>query len=219
MLRQSLAVGPLASTTTVVGCPDTHEAIVIDPGGDAGRIIDLLDRMKLRPVSIVHTHGHFDHIMGTRDLVAATSAPVAIHEADVALYRDLVLQARFFDFVAETPPEPTEILVGGEILRFGHYEARVLHTPGHTPGSVCLFIERTDSNPLLLSGDTLFAEGIGRTDFPGGSFPQIIASIRERLLSLPDNTVVVPGHGPETTIGEEREHNPYVGRRVLPRYR
>jgi len=215
MLRESLVVGPLDSNATVLGCPATREALVVDPGGDAGRILALLGRMSLRVVGLVHTHGHFDHIMGTRDMVAATAAPVSIHDGDQALYRGLVREACYFDLMAEAPPEPTQILAGGEILRFGQYEARVLHTPGHTPGSMCLFIERTGSQPLLVAGDTLFAGGIGRTDFPGGSFPQIIASIRDVLLTLPDDTVVIPGHGPETTIGEERAHNPYVGRRAL----
>lgn len=217
MLRESLVVGPVDCNATVLGCPETREALVVDPGGDAGRILALLARLKLRAVGLVHTHGHFDHIMATRDMAAATSAPVSIHRGDLDLYRGLVREARYFDLMAETPPEPSQILLGGESLRFGRYEARVLHTPGHTPGSMSLFIEQTDSTPLLLAGDTLFAGGIGRTDFPGGSFPQIIASIRDVLLNLPDETVVVPGHGPETMIGEEREHNPYVGRRAQRR--
>jgi hydroxyacylglutathione hydrolase len=217
MLRESLVVGPVDCNATVLGCPETHEALVVDPGGDAGRILALLARMKLRAVGLVHTHGHFDHIMATRDMATATSAPISIHRGDLDLYRGLVREARTFDLMAETPPEPSQILIGGESLRFGRYEARVLHTPGHTPGSMSLFVEQTDSAPLLLAGDTLFAGGIGRTDFPGGSFPQIIASIREVLLKLPDETVVIPGHGPETTIGEEREQNPYVGRRALRR--
>jgi glyoxylase-like metal-dependent hydrolase (beta-lactamase superfamily II) len=124
----------------------------------------------------------------------------------------LARQSRYFDLVAERPPEPTQILAGGETLSFGQLGALVLHTPGHTPGSVCLFIEATGGAPLLLAGDTLFAGGIGRTDFPGGSSKRILSSIRDTLFALPDETVVVPGHGPETTIGEEREHNPYVGR-------
>ena len=120
--------------------------------------------------------------------------------------------ARYFDLVAEEPPEPAQILAGGEILPFGQLRACVLHTPGHTPGSVSLFIEPSDGTPLLLAGDTLFAGGIGRTDFPGSSSEQIVLSICDKLFALPDETVVVAGHGPETTIGEEREHNPDVGR-------
>jgi hydroxyacylglutathione hydrolase len=126
----------------------------------------------------------------------------------------LARQARYFDLVTEKPPEPALILAGGETLSFGQLHARVLHTPGHTAGSVVFFIETTDNAPLLLAGDTLFAGGIGRTDFPGGSFKRIMRSIRDTLFALPGETVVVPGHGPETTIGEEREHNPHVGRRA-----
>jgi glyoxylase-like metal-dependent hydrolase (beta-lactamase superfamily II) len=216
MLRKSLAVGPVGCNCTVVVCPATHEALIVDPGGDAGRILALLAKLGARAVGITHTHGHFDHILGTRDVAAATSAPVSIHGEDLDLYRGLVRQARYFDLVAEGPPEPAQILAGGETLRFGQMQARVLHTPGHTPGSVGLFIDATAEAPLLLAGDTLFKGGIGRTDLPGGSSVQILRSIRDTLFALPDQTVVVPGHGPETTIGEERENNPYVGRRAIP---
>jgi glyoxylase-like metal-dependent hydrolase (beta-lactamase superfamily II) len=212
MLRKSLAVGPVGCNCSVVVCPVTHEALVVDPGGDAGRILALLTKLGARAVGIVHTHGHFDHILGARDVKAATGAPVSIHGDDLDLYRGLVRQARHFDLVADEPPEPSQILAGGETLRFGQLQARVLHTPGHTPGSIGLFIEATGEAPLLLAGDTLFEGGIGRTDFPGGSSQQILHSIHDKLFALPDETVVVPGHGPETTIGEEREHNPYVGR-------
>jgi glyoxylase-like metal-dependent hydrolase (beta-lactamase superfamily II) len=168
--------------------------------------------MSAQVVGIVHTHGHFDHILATREVAAATGAPISIHGGDLDLYRGLARQARHFDLVAEKPPEPAQILAGDETLSFGQFHARVLHTPGHTPGSVGFFIEATGGPPLLLAGDTLFAGGIGRTDFPGGSSKRILRSIRDTLFALPDETVVVPGHGPETTIGEEREHNPYVGR-------
>jgi len=214
MLRKSLAVGPVGCNCTVVVCPITHEALIVDPGGDAGKILALLPKLGARAVGIVHTHGHFDHILGTREVAAATGAPVSIHGGDLDLYQGLVRQARHFDLVAEEPPQPVQILAGGETLRFGQLQARVLHTPGHTPGSVGLFIAATGGAPLLLAGDTLFAGGIGRTDFPGGSFEQILRSIHDTLFALPDETVVVAGHGPETTIGEEREHNPHVGRRA-----
>ena len=214
MLRKNLVVGPLGCNCTVVVCPVTREALIVDPGGDAGRILALLAKMVARAVGIVHTHGHFDHILGTREVAAATGAPVSIHGGDLDLYQGLVRQARHFDLVAEEPPEPAQILAGGETLSFGQLQTRVLHTPGHTPGSVGLFIETSGGAPLLLAGDTLFAGGIGRTDFPGGSSEQILRSIRDTLFALPDETVVVPGHGDETTIGEEREENPYVGRRV-----
>lgn len=212
MLRNSLAVGPVECNCTVVACPVTGEALIVDPGGDAGKILALLPKLGVRVVGIVHTHGHFDHILGTREVAAATGAPISIHGGDLDLYLGLARQARYFDLVAERPPEPTQILAGGETLSFGQFRALVLHTPGHTPGSVGLFIEATGGAPLLLAGDTLFAGGIGRTDLPGGSSRRILSSIRDTLFALPDETVVVPGHGPETTIGEEREHNPYVGR-------
>jgi len=214
MLRNSLAVGPVGCNCTVVVCPVTREALVVDPGGDAGKILALLTKMNARAVGIVLTHGHFDHILGTREVAAATGAPVSIHGGDLDMYQGLVRQARYFDLMAEQPPEPAQILAGGEILSFGQLRALVLHTPGHTPGSVGLFIEAPGEVPVLLAGDTLFEGGIGRTDFPGGSSQQILRSIRDTLFLLPNETVVVAGHGPETTIGEERENNPYVGRRA-----
>ena len=214
MKVKRMPVGVYAANCYILMDEETKETAIIDPGGDAEKVLALLAMMGARAVGIVHTHGHFDHILGTREVAAATGAPVSIHGGDLDLYRGLVRQARYFDLAAEEPTEPTQILAGGEMLSFGQLHARVLHTPGHTPGSMGLYIEPTSGAPLLLAGDTLFADGIGRTDFPGGSFKQILRSIRDTLFALPDETVVVPGHGPETTIGEEREHNPHVGRLV-----
>jgi glyoxylase-like metal-dependent hydrolase (beta-lactamase superfamily II) len=209
-LLRTIAVGPVGANCSVLMCAATNEALVVDPGGDAGRILALLVEMKARPVLIAHTHGHFDHILGTRDVVASTKAPVAIHGGDLELYRGLVRSARMFRLAAEEPPTVQQVWVGGETLRFGQLSARVLHTPGHTPGSVGLYMEDLNGRPLLVAGDTLFAHGIGRTDFPGGSHKQITKSIREVLYRLPSETIVIAGHGEDTTIGEERENNPYV---------
>ncbi len=209
-LLRTVAVGSLGANCSVLACAATREALVVDPGGDAGAILALLDEMQVRAVLIAHTHGHFDHIMGTREVAASTKAPVAIHGRDLDLYRNLVRAARVYRLAAEPPPPVQQVWVGGETLRFGQLSARVLHTPGHTPGSVGLYIEDVNGRPLLLAGDTLFAGGIGRTDSPGGSHEQIVRSIRDVLYKLPPETVVIAGHGEDTTIGEERTNNPFV---------
>jgi glyoxylase-like metal-dependent hydrolase (beta-lactamase superfamily II) len=209
-LLRTIVVGPVGANCSVLACAETGEALVVDPGGDAGRILALLAEMKVQPVLIAHTHGHFDHILGTREVAASTKAPVAIHGGDLDLYRGLVRIARMFHLAAEEPLPVQQIWAGGEILRFGQLSARVLHTPGHTPGSVGLYIEDLNGRPLLIAGDTLFAHGIGRTDFPGGSEKQIVKSIREVLYRLPPETRVIAGHGEDTTIAEERENNPWV---------
>jgi glyoxylase-like metal-dependent hydrolase (beta-lactamase superfamily II) len=154
--------------------------------------------------------------MGTGEVAARTGAETFVHAGDRWLWDNVPMQAQLFGLWRAgdvPPPPPTRELAGGEALAFGHREARALHTPGHTPGSVSFFVERVGETPLVFAGDTLFRRSIGRTDLWGGSFEDLSRSIRERLLTLPDATIVVPGHGPETTIGEEREANPFVGGR------
>ena len=209
-------MGALGCNCSIIACPETSEALVVDPGDEAPRILAELQRRGWKAVQIVHTHAHFDHVMGTDAVSHATGAETSLHKGDRWLYDHVPDQLRLFGLPARavTTPAPTRELAGGEVLTFGKHEARVLHTPGHTPGSICLYLETAGEPPLLLAGDTLFAGSIGRTDLPGGSFEEIVTSIRGPLFSLPETTLVVPGHGPETTIGLERMDNPYVGGRA-----
>jgi hydroxyacylglutathione hydrolase len=208
MKMRTLIVGPVSCTCCIVVCAETGEAAVVDPGGDADAILAEVADMGVTVRHVLHTHGHFDHVMGTKEVVAATGAEVSLHRQDGAIYEHLTMQAMAFGFYAEQPPGVSRWLVGGESLTIGKLKAEVIHTPGHTPGSVGFYFAKPES--LLLAGDTLFADAVGRTDFPGGSFEQLQVSIRDRLYVLPDETRVIPGHGPETTIGYERENNPFV---------
>jgi hydroxyacylglutathione hydrolase len=216
LIRESFPVGLLGCNCSIVADPGTKQAIVVDPGDQAPEILARLERLGVQAVKLVHTHAHFDHVLGTGAVAERTGAEVLLHAGDRWLYDNVELQARMFGI----PWSPavmaplTRELTGGEVLPFGNREARVLHTPGHTPGSLCFFVERTGETPVVFSGDTLFRRSIGRTDLWGGSAEQLLASIRDQLFSLPDDTIVVPGHGPPTTIGAEREANPYVGRRA-----
>jgi glyoxylase-like metal-dependent hydrolase (beta-lactamase superfamily II) len=215
LIRKSFSVGALGCNCTIVACPETHEALVIDPGDEAPRVLRALADQGVTAVRIVHTHAHFDHVMATGDVAAATGAEILLHRDDRWLYDAVPMQLELFGMArpgAAAPPPPTRELTGDEALGFGRREARALHTPGHTPGSMCFLLEHAGETPLLFAGDTLFRGSIGRTDLPGGSVDDIARSIRERLLTLPDETRVIPGHGPETTIGAEREENPFVGR-------
>jgi len=215
LIRKSFPVGALGCNCTIVACPETHEALVIDPGDEAPRVLRALAEEGVTAVRIVHTHAHFDHVMATGDVAAATGAEILLHRDDRWLYDAVPMQLELFGMArpgAAAPPPPTRELAGDEALGFGRREARALHTPGHTPGSMCFLLEHAGETPLLFAGDTLFRGSIGRTDLPGGSVDDIARSIRERLLTLPDQTRVIPGHGPETTIGAEREDNPFVGR-------
>jgi glyoxylase-like metal-dependent hydrolase (beta-lactamase superfamily II) len=213
LIRRSFRVGALGCNCSVVVCPDTKEALVVDPGDEAPRVLEALAAEGARAVKIVHTHAHFDHVMGTGEVAARTGAEILIHAGDRWLYDNVPMQAQMFGLWRADdvpPPPPTRELAGDEALAFGRREARALHTPGHTPGSLCFFLERAGETPLVFAGDTLFRRSIGRTDLWGGSFEDITRSIRERLLTLPDATVVVAGHGPDTTIGEERAANPFL---------
>jgi glyoxylase-like metal-dependent hydrolase (beta-lactamase superfamily II) len=212
LIRRSFPVGALGCNCTIVACPETHQGLVIDPGDEAPRILAELAGLGVTAVALVHTHAHFDHIMADGELSKATGAEILIHRDDRWLYDNVEMQAGVFGLRAPPPPRPTRELAGGEVIPFGHREARSLHTPGHTPGSICLFLEAPGERPLLFAGDTLFAGAIGRTDLWGGSSEQIIKSITGALFALPEETVVIPGHGPLTTIAAEREDNPYVGK-------
>jgi hydroxyacylglutathione hydrolase len=225
LIHEVIPVGMLQCNCSILGDPATGEAIVVDPGDEVERILEIVRRHGLKVCAIVSTHTHIDHVGGLAGLHRATGAPVLIHEADLDLYKNLDVQAQWLGIPTPAIMRIQDFVKEGDTLRWGGYEARVLHTPGHTPGSISLVVEASPASPApqvpgaasdpraaarLLAGDTLFQGSIGRTDLPGGSFPLILSSIREKLLVLPDNLVVYPGHGDITTIGSERELNPFL---------
>ena len=215
LLHFTIPVGLLQCNCSIIGDPVTHEAIVLDPGDEIHRIMDLLGRHKLAVKAIVSTHAHIDHVGGLKKLHDYTGAPVLMHRDDVPLYQAMEVQA---GFLGVEPPPITEIhqfLREGDTLEWGNLAAQVIHTPGHSPGSSCLFLPAdagkvTVRTPVLFAGDTLFAGSIGRTDLWGGSMEKIMESLVTKLLVLPDDTVVHPGHGLPTTIGQERHSNPFL---------
>jgi hydroxyacylglutathione hydrolase len=215
LIYVKIPVGMLQCNCSIIGDPSTHEAIVIDPGDEVERILGLIGRYKLKVTAIVSTHAHIDHVGGLAKLYQYTGAPVMMHSDDLPLYRGMEVQAAFLGM---RPPELTEVhqlLKEGDVLPWGEFLANVIHTPGHSPGSVSLFMPTDGHNatltqPQLFSGDTLFAGSIGRTDLWGGSLDQIIASLKDKLMQLPDSTIVHPGHGVSTTIGHERDTNPFL---------
>ena len=182
---------------------------MIDPGDEPERILRALQGASLKPVALLHTHAHLDHITGSRRVKEATGAAIRLHPADRPLYDALPEQAAFFGLSAEAPIDPDAPLTDGETIRFGPHSLTAIHTPGHTPGSTCFRLD--GDRPLLFSGDTLFRRSVGRTDLWGGDTQRILASIREKLFALPGDTSVVCGHGPDTTIDEEKRLNPFAG--------
>ncbi len=209
MLVETFPVGALGCNCTILGDPATSQAIVIDPGDDYHEINRRLTKHKLKVISILHTHAHIDHVGATAQLQRATGASARIHEADHFLYNILGIQASFVGSAAPQPCELEDDLRDDTVVRVGEIELAVMHTPGHSPGSVG-FVARTGDSVLLFSGDTLFRRGIGRTDLWGGDSNAIVRSIRDRLFSLEESTQVIPGHGEKTTIGEERVENPFI---------
>jgi hydroxyacylglutathione hydrolase len=212
----SLPVGMLQCNCSIVSDPVTREALVIDPGDEIARVLELLGRYKLTVKAIVSTHAHIDHVGGLSKLHQYTGAPVMMHLEDVPLYNGMDVQAAF---LGVAPPEVGQIdqfLRDGDTLQWGTLSANVLHTPGHSPGSISLYMPSAEvagassSLPQLFAGDTLFAGSIGRTDLWGGSMEEIMNSLRDKVMQLPDQTIVHPGHGARTTIGEERRSNPFL---------
>jgi hydroxyacylglutathione hydrolase len=207
MIHEILPVGPLQCNCSVIGDETTREAMVIDPGDEIEEIVAILHKHNLQVKQIVITHAHIDHVGGAMKLRALTGAPILLNQNDYALLKLLDVQAAWTGMVAPGKVEIAATLGDADSLHAGSHAASVIHTPGHTEGSVCLYFP---AEKLLIAGDTLFAGSIGRTDLPGGSFEKIMRSLHQRVLALPDETVVIPGHGPKTTIGEEREDNPFL---------
>lgn len=207
LIRRTFPVPPLGCNCSILGDPATGQAIVVDPGGAAGQILEAVRSLGLTVVSILHTHAHFDHFLASGEMKQATGATLCLHEEDRELWQMLETQCRLFGVPYRPVPLPDYWLRDEEKIIAGGLEGLALHTPGHTPGSMCFHFS---GEKLLLAGDTLFRGGIGRTDLWGGSYDAIEASIRERLYSLEPDTTVVTGHGPETEIGIERDTNPFV---------
>ena len=215
MIHEILTVGPLQCNCSILGDEASGEAIVVDPGADIPRIMAVLNRHKLTVKQILITHAHIDHIAGAARLKHLTGAPILYNPRDLPLVKMMDVQAGWLGIPTPEVLPPDDTLEEGRVIAIGAcpeqgrrgLSGNILHPPGHTQGSVCLYLPTPQ---LLLAGDTLFAGSVGRTDLPGGDGPMLIRSIHEKLLPLPDETRVFPGHGPSTTIGEERESNPFL---------
>ncbi len=207
MIFEIVVVGPLGVNCFIVGDEVSGQGIVVDPGADAAKVLSIVRERGLAIRYVINTHGHFDHVGGNRKVLEVTGAPLLIHRDDAPFLSRAADVATMYGLATENSPPPDQFLEDGMVVSFGGQTLQVLHTPGHTPGGCCLYLEKEGK---VITGDTLFAEGVGRTDFPGSSHEALMTSIRTKLLTLPDATVVYPGHGPSTTIGHEKRYNPYV---------
>ncbi len=206
MIIKELVVGPLMANCFICGCSKTKEAVVIDPGGDANMILHSLADSELKVKYIINTHGHFDHVSANGKMKDATGADILIHPLDAPMLEKLSSNAALFGVSVENSPPCDQTLEEGDTVSFGDITLKVVHTPGHTPGGISLY-----TSGIVFVGDTLFAGSIGRTDFPGGDFDTLISSIKTKLFNMEDDVRVLSGHGPETSIGKEKRHNPFVG--------
>ena len=214
MIIRQMALGPIQANCFILGCEETRQAVVIDPGDDADRILSTLAGDQLTVVHIINTHGHFDHVGANKRLKDVTGADILIHSADAPMLSQLSASAAAWGMAAEDSPEAERQLEDGDTITFGNHTLTVLHTPGHTLGGICLYTEYTEAGATkkaVFVGDTLFAGSIGRTDFPGGNFDTLINSIRTKLFSLDDDVTVYPGHMGNTAIGTEKRTNPFCG--------
>ena len=200
-----MEVGSLGTNCYIAYCENTKKAVVIDPGGDASRIMAAINREGLTVEAIINTHGHADHVMANIKVKEATGAPLWIHSADADMLGSGSRNLSAYLGGSVSCGTPDRLLAEGDILPVGDFTLKVLHTPGHTPGGISLLADKE-----VFVGDTLFAESIGRTDFPGGSYSQLIQSIKTKLMTLDDDVKAYPGHGPATTIGWERRQNPFI---------
>lgn len=205
MQKIKLEVGNLGTNCYIIYCEDSKKAAIIDPGGSQKQILTIIEREKLQVEYIINTHGHADHIMANQAIKQATGAPILIHNEDAEMLTnpEKNLSALIGDAVVSPPAD--QLLQHADQIQIGKINLEVIHTPGHTPGGICL-----KSGNTLFAGDTLFSESIGRTDFPGGSYNQLLKSIKENLMVLSDDVIVLPGHGPDTTIGWERKYNSFI---------
>lgn len=201
----NVVVGPLETNCYLVYCVESSECLIIDPGAEPDKIIKAVNEHGLHPVAIINTHGHVDHIGANQEIKSKFGVPLYIHQDDVPFLEQAHMGELSFFLQARPSPPPDEYLEEDLEIAFGHHKLKVLHTPGHTPGSVSLL-----GDGVLFSGDTLFNGGVGRTDLPGGDWSSLKVSIKEKILILPEETIVLPGHGPMTTVGQEKNDNPFI---------
>lgn len=206
LVVHQMSVGPLQVNCFIVYCDKTKQAMVIDPGEEASRILHFVERHGLHVSKVVNTHCHFDHIGANQQVVEATGAELMLHKDDLPLLQNARNHAQVYGLQVAPSPQPDKLLGQGDTFQLGELTFQVFHVPGHSPGGICLL-----SEGHLFVGDVLFSGSIGRTDLPGGDYDSLVEGVRERLFSLDDETVVHPGHGPDTTIGRERQMNPFVG--------
>jgi len=205
MFYETTVVGALETNCYLVYCGETRECAIVDPGAEPERIFNLIAVHDLKPIAILNTHGHVDHVGANRDMKEKFDVPLYLHASDLVLLENILQSELSFILGARESPRPDKFLEDKEKIKIGKSFLYVIHTPGHSQGSVSFL-----SDSFLLSGDTLFCGGVGRTDFPGGSWLDLEKSIKKRILTLPDETLVLPGHGPHTTVGEERVSNPFL---------
>lgn len=205
MKYENVIVGSLETNCYLIYCEETLECAVMDPGAEPEKIFRAIDINNLKPVVLINTHGHVDHIGANKDVKEKYDIPLMIHSADVPILRSILQSGLSFFLGAKASPSPDRHLEEGDDVKIGKFSLKTIHTPGHSPGSLCFVHDK-----FLFSGDTLFYGGVGRTDLPGGSWEEMMDSIKNKVLTLPDDTLVFPGHGPYSTIGQERNMNPFI---------
>jgi hydroxyacylglutathione hydrolase len=204
VIIEQLPLGPIQANCFIVACEETKEAVVIDPGDEADKILMALAKKALKVKKIINTHGHFDHVGANRRLTEVTGAKLMIHSQDVPMLSQSAASAKAWGMRADNSPTPDRVLEDGDIITFGNLSLTVIHTPGHTRGGISLY-----GHGAVFVGDTLFSGSVGRTDFPGGDYDTLIKSIQQKIFKLPEDTKVYPGHMGPTTVGAEKRNNPF----------